>query len=119
MGFAGTVPVETDSQGRDSDRLKRSSGALFRLVVLVEVLTGNLLLGHVGEFKDEIDDLVLINRRAKLGERIGIVAIIIPNLFLASRHRARALDHRAADLVVGNGDLVLLANLREHEAEAD
>src|SRR4051794_39664698 len=91
--------------------LTRSGGAFLRLVILVEILARDLLFGHGGEFKDEIDDLVLIDRRTKLGERIGIFAIVIPDLFLASGHLARTLDHRAADFVFGDRDLVLFADL--------
>src|ERR1700726_4759158 len=84
-----------------------SGGALLGFVVLVEILARDLLFSHVGEFKDEIDHLVLIDRRTKLGERIVIVAIVVPDLLLASGHLARALDDRAADFVVGDRDLVL------------
>src|SRR6267142_897284 len=78
-------------------RLTPSGSALLGFVVLVEILARDLLFSHVGEFKDEIDHLVLIDRRTKLGERIVIVAIVVPDLLLASGHLARALDDRAAD----------------------
>src|SRR5450755_4247208 len=91
--------------------LTSSGRALLGLVVLVEILARHLLFGDVGEFKDEIDHLVLINRRTKLGQRIVIVAIVVPDLLLAPGHLARALDDRAADLVIGDRDLVLFADL--------
>src|ERR1700681_2892769 len=97
--------------------LTPSGSALLGFVVLVEILARDLLFSHVGEFKDEIDHLVLIDRRTKLGERIVIVAIVVPDLLLASGHLARALDHRAADFVVGDRDLVLFADLGKHKAE--
>src|SRR5260370_7257941 len=87
-----------------------SSGSAFLgLVVLVEILARDLLFGHVGEFKDEIDHLVLIDRRTKLGQRVVIVAIVVPDLLLVPGHLARALDDRTADLFVGDCDLVLFA----------
>jgi len=55
----------------------------------------DLLFGHVGEFEDEIDHLVFINRRTKLGQRVGIAAIVVPDFFLAAGHLARPLDHGA------------------------
>src|SRR5713226_810586 len=97
--------------------LTPSGRALLGLVVLVEILARDLLFGHVGKFKDEIDHLVLINRRTKLGQRVVIVAIVVPDLLLATGHLARALDDRAADLVVGDRDLVLFADLGQHQTE--
>src|SRR5467141_2912969 len=97
--------------------LTPSGSALLGFVVLVEILARDLLFSHVGEFKDEIDHLVLIDRRTKLGERIVIVAIVVPDLLLASRHLARALNDRAADLVVSDRDLVLFADLGQHQTE--
>src|SRR6267154_1420163 len=99
--------------------LPPSGRALLGFVVLVEILARDLLFSHVGEFKDEIDHLVLINRRTKLGERIVIVAIVVPDLLLASGHLARARDHRATDFVVSDRDLVLFADLGQHETEPD
>src|SRR5712692_9097331 len=96
-----------------------SGSALLGLVVLVEILARDLLFGHVGEFKDEIDHLVLIDRRTKLGQRVVIVAIVVPDLLLAPGHLARALDDRTADLVVGDRDLVLFADLGQHQTEPD
>src|SRR2546423_3744696 len=88
-----------------------SGSALLRLLVLVEVFARDLLLSHVGEFKDEIYHLVFIDWRTKLSQRIGVVAVIIPDLFLAAWHLAGALDHRAAHLVLRDRDLRLLAYL--------
>src|SRR5665213_778084 len=96
-----------------------SGGRLLRVILLVKILARDLLFGHVGEFEDEINNLVLINRRTKLGQRIGIVAIVVPDLFLASRHLTGAFDQRAADLVVSDRDLVLLADLGQHQTKPD
>src|SRR5450631_4887699 len=46
------------------------------LVVLVELLARHLLLGHVRQFENEVNNLVLIDRCTKLGQRIGVVAIV-------------------------------------------
>src|SRR5258708_11127623 len=100
-------------------RLTPSGSALLGIVYYVEILARDLLFSNVGEFKDEIDHLVLIDRRTKLGERIVIVAIVVPDLLLASGHLARALDDRAADLVVSDRDLVLFADLGQHQTEPD
>src|ERR1700681_961780 len=96
-----------------------SGSALLGLVIPVEILARDLLFGHVGEFEDEVDHLVLIDRRTKLGQRVVIVTIIVPDLLLAPRHLAGALDDRAADLVVGDCDLVLFAHLGQHETAPD
>src|SRR6185312_15922887 len=79
-----------------------SDRALVRFLILEQLFARDFLLGHVGEFEDEIDHLVFKDRGAKLGHSTGIVAIVVPDLLLASRHLARALDHRAADFVVGD-----------------
>src|SRR3954470_9760237 len=87
-----------------------SGPTLFRLILLVEIFARDLLFGHVGELEDKVDDLILIDRRTKLGQRVGVVAIVVPDLFLAARHLAGALNDRAADLVISDRDLVLLAD---------
>src|ERR1700681_346016 len=73
-----------------------SGGGFLGVVVLEQVFARNLLFGHVGEFEDEIDHLVFINRRTKLGQRIGIAAIVVPDFLLAAGHLARPLDHISA-----------------------
>src|ERR1700742_2744148 len=87
--------------------------------ILEQFFARDLLLGHVSELEDEIDDLVLVNRRAELSERIDVVAIVVPDFLLATGHLTRALDDRTTDLVIGDGDLVLFTNLRQHETKPD
>src|SRR5665213_2879453 len=70
---------------------KPSGRALLGVVFfLVEVLAADLLFRHIGELEDEIDHLVFINRSTKLGQRIGVVAIVVPDLLFAAGHLAGA-----------------------------
>src|ERR1700743_3078096 len=61
------------------------SGGLLGFILFIELLTRNLLFGHAGKLKDEIDDLVFIDRCAKLGQGVGIVAVEVPDFLLAAR----------------------------------
>src|SRR5712691_1256400 len=92
-------------------------GALFVLVVLEELLARDLLLRDLGELDQEVDHLLLEDRRPYPRNRAGILPVILPDLLLAAGNLARALDDRAGDLVLGHRDVVLLADFRKHEAE--
>src|SRR5579863_6730126 len=93
----------------------RSGSALLGLIIAVQLLTRHLLFGHGGKFENKIDHLVFVDRCAKLGQRIRIVAIVVPDFLLAPGHLARAFDDGAADFVFGNRNLVLLADFRKYE----
>ena len=77
----------------------------------------HLLLVDLGEFEHEVDHLVLEDRRAQLRQHLRVVAVVVPDLLFLAGELAGALDQRAAHLFVGDGDVVLLADLRQHEAE--
>ena len=73
----------------------------FRHVVFLEqVVARHLLLGHIGELKNEVDNLVLVDRRAKLSQRVRIVAIKVPDFLLAARRLASAIDQRAGEVIM-------------------
>src|SRR4051812_35630515 len=98
-------------------RPARSGRGLLVVLILVELFARHLLLGHVGELQEEIDYLVLVDRRAQLGKRIGVFLIVLPDFLFAAGHGARAFDCGAADFVLGDRDLVLFADLGQHKAE--
>jgi hypothetical protein len=51
-------------------------------VFLEQLVPRNRLVRHLGELEQEVDHLVLEQRRAQGGERVGILAVIVPDLLL-------------------------------------
>src|SRR4051812_40227645 len=97
-----------------------ASGLLGRLVLvvfLVEFFPRNLLLGHLRKLNQEVDDLLLIDRRAQARDRLRIVAVVLPNLLLLAWELACPLDDGALHLFVRHLDLVLVADLGDHQPE--
>src|SRR3954465_3954206 len=68
-------------------------GRLVFIVFLVEFFPRDLLLGYFGQLDQEVDDLLLIDRRAQARDRLRIVAVVLPNLLLLAGELARALDN--------------------------
>src|SRR5580704_8507366 len=99
-------------------RGRRRRGLWRRVVVLEELLARDRLLGYVRKLGEEIDHLLLIDRRTQRRQGIRILAVKIPDLLLLPRKLARPLHHRPADFVLGDLDVVALSDLGEHEAEA-
>jgi len=77
----------------------------------VKLFRCHRLLGHLGELENVIDHLVLEDRRPELGEKLGVVAVIVVDFALLARELPHALEQRAAHLVVGDGDLIASADL--------
>src|SRR4026208_1203839 len=77
----------------------------------VKLFRCHRLLGHLGELENVIDHLVLEDRRPELGEKLGVVAVIVVDFALLAREPPHALEQRAAHLVVGDGDLIASADL--------
>src|SRR5262249_6790728 len=98
-------------------RSRLPGGALFVLLVPEEFLARDLFLGHGGELGEEIDDLLFEDRRSYRRDRTGVLSVVVPDFLLAAGHLAGALHDGARELVLGHGDLVLLADFREHEAQ--
>src|SRR5262245_26818613 len=97
------------------------------MVVMVMVFVGvgeelfglHLLFRHLGQFEDEIDGLVLEDRRPELGEELRVVAVVVVDLTLLAGKLAHALEQSPAHLLVGDGDFVAGADLREDQSEPD
>ena len=66
-----------------------------------------------------VDDLLLEQRRAKLGERLRIVAVEVVDLLLLTRELPDPGEQGLVDLIVRDLDIGRLADLRKHQAEAD
>src|ERR1700680_3994473 len=77
------------------------------LVVLEEFFPRNLLIRNIHQLDEEIDDLVLEQRRAQRRQCARIVAVIVPHLLLAPGHQSRLRDHGLSELVVRYLDIVL------------
>src|SRR6266568_9013309 len=95
-----------------------SRTAFFVLLVLEKVLARDLFFAHGGELDEEIDDFLFEDRGPYCRHRSRILAVVFPDLLLASGQLASAFDDGARDLVLGDRDLVLLADFREHQAKA-
>src|SRR3954463_8073528 len=74
---------------------KSAAGLLSGLILIVffvEFFPRDLLVGDFGELDEEIDDLLLVDRRAQARDRLRIVAVVFPDLLLLARELARTLD---------------------------
>src|ERR1700730_18866746 len=69
------------------------------LVLLEELLLGDLLFGHIGELNDEVDHLLLVDRRPHGGERIRVLLIVVPHFPLAARILAHPLHQGPRNLL--------------------
>src|SRR6516162_11097924 len=87
------------------------------VLLLVKLLSADRLLGDLGEFDQEVDDLFLEDRGSHGRERLRVVSIMVPDLLLAAGKLTRALCNPAGKLVFGNLEAVLLADFGKHQAE--
>ena len=74
---------------------------------------------HVGQLEDEIDHLVLEDRRPELGQELGVVAVVVEDLALLAGKLPHALEQGPAHLLVGDGDLIAGADFRQDQPEPD
>src|SRR5262245_16904575 len=81
-----------------------------RVVLLEKLGARDLLLRYFCEFQDEVDDLLLEDRRPQGRDRIRILPIVVPDFLLATGILARLLDDRPRHLLVGYLDIVPLAD---------
>ena len=58
----------------------------------VEVLGAHELLSDLGEFEDVVDHLVLEDGRAKLCQKLGVVAVIVVDLALLTGKLSNTLE---------------------------
>src|SRR6185437_7909122 len=98
---------------------------LMRLVIIVFVAldqTGKLvaihaLVGSLAKAGDVIDDLVLEHRRAQASQGLRVLAVEVVDLLLLAREAAHLGDQRLLVLVIGDLDVVLVADLGDHQAQ--
>src|SRR6185437_15965044 len=86
---------------------------------LAELFAAHGLVGRLAEAGDVVDDLVLEDRGAELRERLRRLAIIVVDLLFLAREAADLGDQRLLVLVVGDLDLVLVADFGDDQPEAD
>src|ERR1700704_5154942 len=89
------------------------------VVFLVEFLARDRLFGDPWGLDDIGHHPLLEDRRPQGRHRVRIFAVVVPNLLLAPGILARLLDDRPCDLVVGDLDIVLVADFRQDQAEPD
>lgn len=75
----------------------------------------HLLLIELDKLKREIDYLFFIDGRTQLIQGSRVLFIELQDLALLAGILAGALDHRAAQLVVGDADLVFIADFRQDQ----
>src|SRR5581483_4717374 len=84
-----------------------------------QLLRRNPPLRGLGQFEDEIDDLLLEDRRAQIAQRLGVAAVVVDHLALVAGMTLRLADQRLVDLLLAHRDVVVAADLRQEQAEAD
>src|SRR5262249_61096818 len=83
----------------------------FRLVglrrgqLLCQFLWSNLALADLGEFDDEVDDLLFVERRAQLDQSLRRLLVVLDHLLLLPGVAPGLVDDGATQLVVGDLDL--------------
>src|SRR4029077_9320685 len=97
------------SAARPATQSRLASGALFILLVLEEVLARDLLLCNRGKLDEEVDHLLLEDRRPYGRHGSRSLPVVVPDFLLAARNLAGSLDDSARDLLLRHCDLVLLA----------
>src|SRR5688572_17366860 len=91
----------------------RSGGFAF----LAELIRVGATLGHLREFQDEVDDLVLIYGCAELIQSLRRLLIIFDHLLLLARKAAGLGDDRAGQIIIRNLDIVGAADFRQQQAQ--
>ena len=66
-----------------------------------------------------VDDLLLVNRRAQLGERLLIVAVEVPHFLFPPGKGARAGEQRLSHLFLGYFHARFRADLGQQQAQTD
>src|SRR4029079_8134092 len=85
----------------------------------VKFLGRHLGVRYLGEFEHVVDGFILEDRRPELSKELGVVAVIIVDLAFLARELPDALEQRPAHFLVGHGDLVARAALREDQPKPD
>src|SRR3569623_1722061 len=85
---------------------------------LGELFTVHLLFGLRRLLADEIDNLVLEHRCTQTRKRLRVLAVIVVDLLLLAWEATDFGDQRLLVLVLGHLDLVLVADLGDHQAQA-
>ena len=70
-------------------------------------------LVDLGQLDDEVDHLVLEDRRAQIVDRVGVLAVVVDDLALVARVAARLARQRLVQLLLGDRDIVIAADLRK------
>jgi hypothetical protein len=84
---------------------------------LQQVLCGDFLLGGLGLLQDMVDDLVLEDGRPQLHQGRRVLLVILVDEALLAGVAPRLLDQGALELVLADLQLLLVADLADHEAE--
>src|SRR5262249_48661892 len=88
------------------------------LRLLEQLVLRYLFFGGLRPLQNEIHDLILEDRCAKLGERAPRLLVVLVDRLLLTREAARLLHERLAPLLLRDLELVLLGDLADDEAEA-
>src|SRR5690606_22763320 len=115
---ADDSPAQAPHRGAPRAGAGRSDRLLLVLVGKPLVL-GDRLVGHLGELEHIVHHLVLEDGRAQPGERLGVLAVEVVDRPLLSRKLAHLGGERTLKLLLGDLDLLLLADARDDETEAD
>ncbi len=95
----------------------RRAVALGKVVFAQEIVARHVLVGDLGEPEDQVDHLLLIDRRAQARLGVRALAQLVEHLLLAAAIAHGLGPHRLGELVVRDRDVVLAADLGQHQAQ--
>src|SRR3984893_521279 len=84
-----------------------------------QILRADLALFDLGQFDNEVDDLVLEDRGPQVGDRLWILPIEIQDLALVTGMPPRFAGDRLVELVLGHGDIVAAPDFGKEQPQPD
>src|SRR5689334_4207354 len=84
-----------------------------------QILRADLALFDLGQFNNEVDDLILEDRGPQVGDRLWILPIEIQDLALVTGMPPRFAGDRLVELVLGHGDIVAPPDFGKKQSQPD
>src|ERR1700720_2956553 len=113
---AGTSPAGTSPAGIRPIGIRPIG---IRIGQAQQILRADLALFDLGQFDNEVDDLILEDRGPQVGDRLWSLPIEIQDLALVTRMPPRFAGDRLVELVLGHGDIVAAPDFGKEQPQPD